>query len=306
MNAHFENKVRMIPVKQIHVLNPRGRGKRKFGQIISNIANLGLKKPITVTLVSGSNGDALYHLVCGQGRLEAFIALGQEEIPAIVVEGTKEDLLLMGLTENLARRRPTSVALLREISSLKERGYSHSEIAKKTDLHLNYVKGILQLLLNGEERLLMAVERGELPLGIAITIATSDDKGVQRALQEAYEKNDLRGKDLLRARRLIENRRSRGKRVHSPGRKAAEKPVTSNDLLRTFQRETMKQKMVIQKAKICETRLRFAVSALKQLFQDENFVTLLRAEGLDTLPQYLADQISNSEVSHDGTSAIGM
>ena len=53
----------------------------------------------------------------------------------------------------------------------------------------------------------------------------------------------------------------------------------------------MRQKMIVQKAKICETRLLFAVSALKQLFQDDHFVTLLRAEGLDSLPQYLAEQI---------------
>lgn len=295
MTPKFDLTVRMIPVKQIHILNPRGRGKRKFSQIVGNIANLGLKKPITVSHVSGTNGDARYNLVCGQGRLEAFIELGQEEIPAIVVEGTKEDLLLMGLTENLARRRHTALALVREISSLKDRGYSHTEIARKTDLQSTYVKGILQLLAKGEERLLQAVERGQLPLGIAITIATSDDKAVQHALQEAYERNDLRGKSLLRARRLIENRRARGKRIHGGVRKPAEKPITSDELLRTFQRETMKQKMIIQKAKICETRLLFAVSALRQLFQDEHFVTLLRAEGLDTLPQYLAEQISSQK-----------
>lgn len=295
--TQFESKVRMIPVKQIQIMNPRGRGRRKFAEIVNNIANLGLKKPVTVTHVSGSNGDAIYQLVCGQGRLEAFIALGQEEIPAIVVEGSKEDMLLMGLTENLARRRHTSLALVQEISSLKERGYSHAEIAQKTDLQPHYVKGILQLLSNGEERLLAAVEKQELPLSIAITIATADDKGVQRALQEAYEKNDLRGKSLLRARRLIECRRSRGKKSHSSNRKTAEKPITSNELLRTFQRETIKQKMIIQKAKLCETRLIFAVSCLKQLFGDENFVNLLRAEGLDTLPQYLADKIFKPEVS---------
>jgi ParB family chromosome partitioning protein len=51
--------------------------------------------------------------------------------------------------------------------------------------------------------------------------------------------------------------------------------------------------MIVQKAKICETRLLFAVSAIKQLFADENFVTLLRAEGVDTLPQYLASQFDN-------------
>jgi len=295
MTPKFDPTVRMIPVAQIHILNPRGRGKRKFAEIVGNIASLGLKRPITVSLAGGSNGDARYNLVCGQGRLEAYIELGQEEIPAIIVEGTKEDLLLMGLTENLARRRHTTVALVREISSLKDRGYSHAAIAEKIALQPTYIKGILQLLGKGEERLLEAVESGQLPLSIAITIATSDDKAVQRALQEAYERHDLRGKALLRARRLIEQRRARGKKTHGGSRPTSEKPITGADLLRTFQRETTNQKMIIQKAKICETRLLFAVSALKQLFQNEHFVTLLRAEGLDTLPQYLAEQIAGQE-----------
>jgi ParB family chromosome partitioning protein len=57
--------------------------------------------------------------------------------------------------------------------------------------------------------------------------------------------------------------------------------------------------MIVQKAKIFETRLLFAVSALKQLFKDEFFVTLLRAEGLDTLPDYLATQIYDSGEKHE-------
>lgn len=294
MSAKFDPKVRMIPVSQINILNPRGRSKKKFAQIVSNIAHLGLKKPITVCHVSGRNGDARYDLVCGQGRLEAYVELGQTEIPAIVVEGTKEDLMLMSLAENLARRQHSSVELVREISSLKERGYTHTEIARKTDLDATYVKGILQLLSKGEERLLQAVEKGQLPLYIAITIATSDDKSVQRALQEAYERNDLRGKSLLRARRLIESRRTRGKKPRGAARKTQATQVSTEELLKTFQNETLKQKMIVQKAKIWETKLLFAVSALKQLFQDDHFVTLLRAENLDTLPQYLAEQLGGS------------
>ena len=297
MSAKFDPKVRMIPVSQINILNPRGRSKKKFAQIVSNIAHLGLKKPITVCHVGGRNGDARYDLVCGQGRLEAYVELGQVEIPAIVVEGTKEDLMLMSLAENLARRQHSSVELVREISSLKERGYTHTEIARKTDLDAAYVKGILQLLNKGEERLLQAVEKGQLPLYIAITIATSDDKSVQRALQEAYERNDLRGKSLLRARRLIESRRTRGKKPRGAARKTPATEVSTEDLLKTFQNETLKQKMIIQKAKIWETRLLFAISALKQLFQDDHFVTLLRAEHLDTLPQYLAEQLGGSAAS---------
>ena len=57
----------------------------------------------------------------------------------------------------------------------------------------------------------------------------------------------------------------------------------------------MRQRMIVQKAKICETRLLFAVSALRQFFKDEHFVTLLRAEGLDSLPNYLAERINTRE-----------
>lgn len=291
MNAKFDHKVRMIPIDRINLVNPRQRGKKKFSQIVGNIGRLGLKKPITVTLAAGGNGDARYDLVCGQGRLEAYAALGQSEIPALVVEAPKEDLLLMGLAENLARRKHSTLELVREIGHLKDRGYSYAEIAGKTDLHTTYVRAIIQLLAKGEERLLQAIDKGQLPVNVAITIATSDDKAVQRALQEAYERNDLRGKALIRARRLIETRRAKGKSPRTGGRRPADRDVSVGDLLKTFQTETMKQRMTIQKAKICETRLLFAVSAIKQLFADDHFVTLLRAEGLDTLPQVLAGQI---------------
>jgi len=298
MNAKFDPKVRMIPIDRINVLNPRDRGRKKFSQIIGNIARLGLKKPITVTHAGGSNGDTRYDLVCGQGRLEAYIALGQAEIPALVVEAPKEDLLLMGLAENLARRKHSTIELVREISLLRDRGYTRSDIARKTDLHIAYVRAILQLLAKGEERLLQAIDKGQLPVNVAITIATSDDKAVQRALQEAYERNDLRGKALIRARRLIETRRAKGKTSHGGPRKRIDRAdVSVNDLIKTYQAETMKQRIIIQKAKICETRLLFAVEAVKQLFKDEHFVTLLRAEGLDTLPQYLAEQIESGALS---------
>src|SRR5262249_31795438 len=207
--------------------------------------------------------------------------------------GTKEDLLLMSLAENLARRKHSTVELVREIRALKERGYCHSEIARKTDLDVSYIRAVIQLLDRGEERLLLAVEKGHLPVSIAIAIATSDDKAIQKALQEAYERNDLRGKALLRARRLIENRRARGKKPRSSPREPRGRPVSTESLLKTYQQETIRQKMIIQKAKICETRLLFAVSALKQLFKDDHFVTLLRAEGLNSLPAFLAEQVSN-------------
>ncbi|OYW14834.1 MAG: chromosome partitioning protein ParB, partial [Planctomycetales bacterium 12-60-4] len=227
-----------------------------------------------------------------QGRYEAYKALGQSEIPAIIVDVTKEKLLLMSLVENLARRQPSSVEQVHEIESLKDRGYSFAEIAKKTDLDVGYVRGIVKLIKHGEERLVMAVERGQIPLSVAVTIATSDDHDIQRALTEAYESNDLRGKKLLAARRLIEKRQVDGKTLRTGPRRAKPEGVSSKKLLETYQSESARQRLVVQKSKLCETRLLFVVSAIRQLIEDKKFLELMRSESLDSMPAYLASEIS--------------
>ena len=48
---------------------------------------------------------------------------------------------------------------------------------------------------------------------------------------------------------------------------------------------------MVLKAEHAQQRLLLVIQGLKSLFGDENFVTLLRAEGLDTLPKYLADRL---------------
>jgi len=286
-----QDDVTPIPIDKITVPNPRMRGKKKFKQIVANIAQVGLKKPITVAACKGDDGQTSYMLGCGQGRMEAFTSLGQSEIPAILIEATREELMLISLVENLARRQPTTIEQAKLIADMRDRGDSPADIARKTGLTVSYVSGILKLVTKGEERLLQAVERGQMPLSVAVTIAGSNDAAVQRALAEAYEKKELRGKALLKVRRLVEERRSHGKGFHRGVRSRSNGPVSSEQLLKTYRDETNRQKALVQKAKLCENRLLFTVSALKQLFQDANFTTLLRAEVLDTLPQYLAAQI---------------
>ena len=75
--------------------------------------------------------------------------LGHAEIPAIVVEATEEDGLVMSLVENIARRQHRAIDLLHDIEGMKRRGYSEGEIARKTDLTVEYVRGVIQLLETG-------------------------------------------------------------------------------------------------------------------------------------------------------------
>jgi ParB family chromosome partitioning protein len=287
--------VQMIPIEQINVLNPRSRNKFTFQGVVSNISNIGLKKPITVARRLESPDGKPYDLVCGQGRLEAYTALGQTEIPALVQEATREDCFLMSLVENLARRAQLPIELLREISSLKARGYTNGEIASKIDHSKTYVTGVAHLLDHGEDRPLSAVERGRIPLSIAMQISNADEAGIQAALCEAYENKTLRGRKLIAVRRLIEQRKNSGKRFSRGSPKKTDRVPSA--LVRAYRQEADRQRLFVKKARITENRLLFVVSALRRLFLDENFLTLLRAEQLETLPAYLADHIHVDERS---------
>src|SRR5215204_3377393 len=154
-----EDDVQLIPVDRITVINPRVRNKKVFSEIIENIAELGLKRPITVTRRDDPDGPR-FDLVCGQGRLEAYQALGETEIPALVIDAGAEDCAVMSLVENFARRQHHALDLLHDIQGLKQRGYDDPEIARKTGLTIEYVKAVIGLLENGEDRLLRAVESG--------------------------------------------------------------------------------------------------------------------------------------------------
>ena len=237
--------VQMIPVNEIHVLNPRCRNKVVFQGIVSNISHLGLKRPITVARRPESIDGKAYDLVCGQGRLEAFIALGQTEIPAIVKEASPEECYLMSLVENIARRQLRPLELLREISSLKSRGYNTAEIAQKIDVHKSYVAGIAQLLKNGEERLLHAVDKGRIPVSVAMQIANADENGIQQALCQAYEDKTLRGRKLLTVRRIIELRKSNGKHFNMGVRRKTDRLQSAEALVRVYRQEVDRQNLLL-------------------------------------------------------------
>ena len=286
------SQVQLIPIEHITVVNPRVRNQRVFKGIIENIAEIGLKKPITVTRRSSPDGPR-YDLVCGQGRLEAFQALGQTEIPAFVADADAETGLVMSLVENLARRQHRAIDLLHDIEGMKRRGYNDAEIANKTGLTIEYVRGVIRLIEGGEDRLLRAVESGHVPVSIAVEIANTDDAGIQAVLQQAYETKALRGRKLMAVKRLIAQRRRSGKTLDPGGRKR-NRPLSVEALLRAYQQDTEKKRLLVQKAETTRDRLIFVTEALRKLFDDEHFVTLLRAEGLDSLPKSLGDRLQQA------------
>lgn len=294
---HRSRAFKMVPVASVRVLNPRERNQRVFDGIVENIRSVGLKKPVIVTPRTDAGQD-YFLLVCGEGRLNAMRSLGEETIPALVVEVSDEEAFVMSLVENIARRQYRPLEILSSIRQLFEKGYSPSAISTKTGLTPTYVSGILTLLKQGEERLLVAVEKGMVPLNTALDIvaAGDDDRELQSAMQDAYEAGTLRGKKLQLTRRLIERRRTLGASI---ARRARRKSVdiSKSSLVRVYEKEVERKRMTLKKSDLTQKRLLFVTSALRQLMGNEHFVTLLRAEQLDVMPKYLADRVWPDKVA---------
>lgn len=294
MISAAESRVRLIPVDRIRIVNPRVRDKKKFERIVDNIAKVGLKKPITVTIgKAGEKGEEMFDLVCGQGRLEAFIALGQSEIPSLVRGLSKTDSLLASLVENIARRRIRTLDQIKMIQWMKDQGNDYADIARKTGFTEGYIRGILRMLKNGEERLLEAVLHEKIPVVVAIRISGCSDEESQRLLMDAYERKEVTQGNLTAFKRVIDQRRLFGRKYGARDQRGSGR-TTAESMVMAYRREAQRQKLLIKKAKLCETRLLSVSAIFKRLVMDEDYINLLRAEKLETMPKFLAERAQKS------------
>lgn len=277
-------RIEQIPIKEIRIINPRPRNRVTFQGIVENIAKVGLKKPITVFRRDRALDGTRYDLVCGEGRMEAVAANGASEIPAILTQASLKQRYLMSLVENVARKRPPHSDLLQEVRALKKRGYTTAAITDKLGLGKSYIHGILALLQRGENTLVERVEAGTIPLTIAIRIATAKSEEVQNALSDAYSKGELRGAKLRAIHRLIANRS-----LQLNGSDTAK--LSREELVKEYEVQTERHRALVRRAAVVRECLVILSTAMARLLSDSQFIQLLHAEGLSTMPQQLAERL---------------
>lgn len=272
-----------VEVAKIYILNPRERSAVIAKQIQKNIEDVGLKRPITVCKKPAPKNGYEYDLVCGQGRLETYIANNQKFIPAIIIEAPEEDVLIMSLVENIARKNYLTSELFSSVKRMKERGFSNKEVAGRIGLSEDYVSQISLLLERGEDRLLAAVENKKMALNMAIEIAQTQDSEMQSLLQDAYEKGLIKGNKIRYIKKLLAIRQRNGKSI-----RVRNKRPTAEDLTNIYEQEISRKRLLIAKAERVENMLIFLTQGLKQMLKDENFINLLRAENIGDPPELLA------------------
>jgi len=291
-----ENEIQMVRIDQIRILNPRVRDKKKFETIVESIKTVGLKKPIQISRRLTQDGEEPgYDLVCGQGRIEAFMALGHVEIPAEVVEIPKQERMLRSLVENFARRPPSAFALMQEIQRLRQEGYTQSAIGEKLGMAGNSIAQLMALNSSGEERLIFEVLHGYVPLWTAVEISKADSAEAQKNLLQAYQRKEIGQSQIRAIRRLMEQRSGLGKALWP--KKNGTSKTSSEAMVAALRREGQRLRLQIKKARLCDSLLVVLVAAFRKLVSDEDFINLLRAEQLSNIPSFLAEKISTPNES---------
>ena len=134
-----------------------------------------------------------------------------------------------------------------------------------------------------------------MPLRVAIAIAAAEDERIQEVLADAYDSGELRGRQFIEAKRLVEQRQRYGKASRSARGDRGRKRSSPAAMVRSLRNQAQRQQLIIKQAEVTNSRLRFLVQGLRILLDDENFVTLLRAENEHTLPAPLAGLMEDHE-----------
>ncbi|MBC8277340.1 MAG: ParB N-terminal domain-containing protein [FCB group bacterium] len=276
-------KIEEIPIENIKIINPRKRDPSKFQKNVDSIERVGLKRPIVVnTRYLESTGK--YELVCGQGRIEAYQQLGNDSIPALIVDVDRPQALIMSIAENATRYAPPPIWFASVIKGLKDSGMSLQEIADIVGRSTESVREYLGLVTSGETVLLEALERGQIKLTVALQIAKATDPELQRLLLEGAEQGMIKSEDVGVIRRMLRKRQAFEKKP-SDGKKYIRKPGYSIEMLRKEIKRTLeKQDEFVQKSRRAENRLMLLSEEFRRLFRDQAWVELIQNENLTDFP----------------------
>lgn len=176
-------------------LNPRKTfPEDSLRDLADSIASKGLLQPLVVRPIRLINGREMaggYEVVCGERRFRASLNAGVEKIPVIVRYDLDDDgdALEAMILENNQREDVQPLEEAEAFAALANRGRSVAEIATKLGRSESYVRGRLQLCqLHPDARTVL--ERGYLPLGGALVLASLREETQAEVIQKLADESD--------------------------------------------------------------------------------------------------------------------
>ncbi len=209
------NGLASIPVASIEPLPGQPRtvfDPASLDELAASIAQRGVIQPIIVRPLSGDK----YQLVAGERRWRAAQKARLHEIPALVRDLDKREVMALALIENLQRVDLNPIEEARAYRRLAdEEGLSQSDIASMVDKSRSHVAN-LQRLLTLPDDVVDLVERGDLSMGHA------------RALVGHKEASAL-ARDAVRGSLSVRDMEKLAKGGSAPGKSAGKTQTPSRD-----------------------------------------------------------------------------
>ncbi|MEE9368281.1 MAG: ParB N-terminal domain-containing protein [Pontiella sp.] len=284
--AMADREYQLIPIDSIVVLNSRNRNQQKFTENVRSIDEVGLRKPIVVNS-RGFDRTGKYELVCGEGRYIAHKKLGRAEIPAEVIDCDRKTALLFSLVENIARVPPGTMWFAQEMKRMHDAGLNYSEIARYVGKSATYVSSYIQLVENGENRLIEGVEKGLFSMSFATQVAQSDDTTIQNVLMDAFDEGVVNCNTVRRVRKLLELRMNRGK--SSDQRMQRSEGYSLKELKHEIVKSTKEKEDFVRETQQKENRLVTLLLGISTLIGDPRGMELLSSFDLAEPPKLQRD-----------------
>jgi ParB family chromosome partitioning protein len=162
--------------------NPRLLDPDRLAPLEASIREHGILQPLLVRREGGR-----YRIIAGERRWSAAVAVGLEEVPAFVLEGTdeREDLVLL-LVENIQREDLDPIALAEGLRYLCSFGLMQEDVGRLIGKSQSYVANSLRLLklpLDAQE----ALRHRELNRSAGIAIASHPPEAQEAVARRAVE-----------------------------------------------------------------------------------------------------------------------
>ncbi|AIR85257.1 ParB/RepB/Spo0J family partition protein [Pantoea rwandensis] len=288
-----DQNVHMVKISSIKVVIPRSRNKFRHAEITESIDSSGLRKPITIRRIVDKKYD--FALICGQGRLESLTALGEELVPAFILDIDENQAYIMSLVENMARVIPRAGEQFQRIKEMTEQGLTNKEISNSTGLSLHWITSLTMLINKGENKLLSAVESGCIPISFAVEIARVDFEGGQELLIKAFDEGLIKHKDVGKIREILDSRDEglKGFINNNFGVAKKKRKMTTDELQQLYQDNISQHKKIKYKAEYVEIKLLVASQIFKELTSNENFSKIVSEESLQDVVKVIVKNAAN-------------
>jgi len=154
-------------------------------ELSESIKENGVIQPIVVVEKEG-----MFEIVAGERRYRATRLAGLNKIPVIVKRGTKKDILVMSIIENVQRSDLNCVEeALAYFQLMNEFELTQEEVAKKIGKERSTIANFLRILKLPKD-VIMSLQKELLSFGHAkILVGVNDDEAVKRMANEVINNN---------------------------------------------------------------------------------------------------------------------